>query len=169
MKCALSHQSDNLHPPSAVIISALSRTIYACTCSSKLKNLFFFFLLLLFLPLLLLRLIIIANNKINFNSCTHELILYTFKALDDAIKRAKAEEITIPFGVGIAGHVAETKEMVNIKEAYNDPRFNCEIDLKTGYKTNNILSLPICNYEGDVIGVAQIINKTNGMWKMAYT
>jgi cGMP-specific 3',5'-cyclic phosphodiesterase, invertebrate len=69
----------------------------------------------------------------------------------------------IPFGVGIAGLVAETKEMVNIKDAYNDPRFNCEIDLKTGYKTNHILSLPICNYEGDVIGVAQIINKTNGM------
>ncbi|CAH1730741.1 unnamed protein product [Chironomus riparius] len=83
-------------------------------------------------------------------------------ALDDAIKRAKAEEIIIPFGVGIAGHVAETKEMVNIMDAYNDPRFNCEIDLKTGYKTNNILSLPICNYEGEVIGVAQIINKTNG-------
>jgi cGMP-specific 3',5'-cyclic phosphodiesterase len=72
------------------------------------------------------------------------------------------EEIVIPFGVGIAGHVAETKEMVNIKEAYNDPRFNSEIDQKTGYKTNNILSLPICNYEGEVIGVAQIINKTNG-------
>lgn len=62
----------------------------------------------------------------------------------------------------IAGHVAETKEFVNIKDAYKDPRFNSEIDLKTGYKTNIILSMPICNYEGEVIGVAQIINKTNG-------
>lgn len=43
-----------------------------------------------------------------------------------------------------------------------DPRFNSEIDMRTGYKTNLILSMPICNYEGDVIGVAQIINKTNG-------
>lgn len=80
------------------------------------------------------------------------------------------------------GHVAETKEVVNIKDgmkeillrlivlyfncelfsAYKDPRFNSDIDLKTGYKTNIILSMPICNYEGDVIGVAQIINKTNG-------
>lgn len=85
------------------------------------------------------------------------------KALDDAIRLAKAEELMIPFGVGsIAGHVAETKEFVNIKDAYKDPRFNSEIDLKTGYKTNIILSMPICNYEGEVIGVAQIINKTNG-------
>lgn len=85
------------------------------------------------------------------------------KALDDAIRLAKAEELMIPFGAGsIAGYVAETKEFVNIKDAYKDPRFNSEIDLKTGYKTNIILSMPICNYEGEVIGVAQIINKTNG-------
>lgn len=36
------------------------------------------------------------------------------------------------------------------------------MDLKTGYKTNSILSMPICNYEGGVIGVAQIINKVTG-------
>ncbi|KAF4528303.1 hypothetical protein B566_EDAN014978 [Ephemera danica] len=81
--------------------------------------------------------------------------------LEDAIRRAKAEEIRIPFGIGIAGTVAQTKEVVNITDAYQDPRFNCEIDMKTGYKTNLILCLPICNYEGEVIGVAQIINKTD--------
>lgn len=42
-----------------------------------------------------------------------------------------------------------------------DPRFNNEVDLRTGYKTNIILCMPICNYDGDVIGVAQIINKTD--------
>ncbi|KAL7728648.1 hypothetical protein ACLKA6_004032 [Drosophila palustris] len=83
-------------------------------------------------------------------------------ALKDAVTRARAEEIIIPFGIGIAGMVAQTKEMINIKQAYQDARFNCEIDLKTGYKTNAILCMPICNYEGDIIGVAQIINKTNG-------
>uniref|UniRef100_A0A182YGH8 Phosphodiesterase n=1 Tax=Anopheles stephensi TaxID=30069 RepID=A0A182YGH8_ANOST len=82
--------------------------------------------------------------------------------LDEAVRRAKQDEIIIPFGVGIAGTVAQTNETINIKEAYKDPRFNSEIDQKTGYKTNIILSMPICNYEGHVIGVAQIINKTNG-------
>uniref|UniRef100_A0A182JVQ6 3',5'-cyclic-GMP phosphodiesterase n=1 Tax=Anopheles christyi TaxID=43041 RepID=A0A182JVQ6_9DIPT len=81
--------------------------------------------------------------------------------LDEAVRRAKQDEIIIPFGVGIAGTVAQTNETINIKEAYKDPRFNSEIDQKTGYKTNIILSMPICNYEGQVIGVAQIINKTN--------
>ncbi|KAK0159044.1 hypothetical protein PV328_009975 [Microctonus aethiopoides] len=73
-----------------------------------------------------------------------------------------SEEIKIPFGVGIAGYVAQTKEIINIKDAYKDPRFNSSIDMQTGYTTQLILSVPICNYEGDVIGVAQIINKTNG-------
>lgn len=82
--------------------------------------------------------------------------------LEDAVRKARIEEIRIPFGVGIAGVVAQSKEIINIKDAYKDPRFNSEIDLRTGYKTNLILSMPICNYEGEVIGVAQIINKTNG-------
>lgn len=86
----------------------------------------------------------------------------THLVFDEAIVNRTGEEIIIPFGVGIAGAVAETKNIINIKNAYEDPRFNCEIDQRTGYKTNTILSMPICNYDDDVIGVAQIINKTNG-------
>ncbi|XP_022918374.1 cGMP-specific 3',5'-cyclic phosphodiesterase [Onthophagus taurus] len=81
--------------------------------------------------------------------------------LEEAVKQARAEDIKIPFGVGIAGTVAQYKTLINIKDAYNDPRFNSEIDNKTGYKTNLILCMPICNYEGEVIGVAQIINKVD--------
>ncbi|XP_064603088.1 cGMP-specific 3',5'-cyclic phosphodiesterase-like isoform X2 [Liolophura sinensis] len=75
---------------------------------------------------------------------------------------AEGTEIKVPFGRGIVGHVAQTKETVNIKEAYDDPRFNKDVDKKTGYRTHSILSMPICNYEGEVIGVAQIINKVTG-------
>ncbi|XP_063978763.1 cGMP-specific 3',5'-cyclic phosphodiesterase-like [Diachasmimorpha longicaudata] len=82
--------------------------------------------------------------------------------LEEAVQRAKNEELRIPFGVGIAGYVAQTKEIINTNDAYEDPRFNSTVDMRTGYKTTLILSMPICNYEGDVIGVAQIINKTNG-------
>lgn len=38
--------------------------------------------------------------------------------LEEAVQRAKNEEIKIPFGVGIAGYVAQTKEIINIKDAY---------------------------------------------------
>lgn len=90
-------------------------------------------------------------TKVNYTS--RHLIFSTISnsALDDAICLAKSKNIVIPFGVGIAGVVAESKEVINIKNAYDDPRFNDEIDQKTGYKTNTILSMPICNYEGKYI------------------
>ena len=43
-----------------------------------------------------------------------------------------------------------------------DPRFNRDIDVKTGYTTHSLVSMPVCNFDGEVIGVAQIMNKTNG-------
>ncbi|KAJ9600033.1 hypothetical protein L9F63_009675, partial [Diploptera punctata] len=38
--------------------------------------------------------------------------------LEDAVQKARAEEIRIPFGVGIAGVVAQSKQVINIKDAY---------------------------------------------------
>lgn len=69
------------------------------------------------------------------------------------------EEIRVPWGTGIIGYVAQTGEVVNIPDAYKDARFNADIDIRTGYKTQSILSMPIKNHEGEVIGVAQAVNK----------
>eukprot|EP00794_Sanderia_malayensis_P006846 gene6846-7614_t len=69
------------------------------------------------------------------------------------------QEIRVPWGTGIIGYTAETGEIVNIADAYKDSRFNQEIDKKTGYKTKSILCMPIKSSEGEVIGVAQVINK----------
>ena len=38
--------------------------------------------------------------------------------LETAVQKAKTEEIKIPFGVGIAGYVAQSKQIINIKDAY---------------------------------------------------
>jgi len=69
------------------------------------------------------------------------------------------EEITVPWGTGIVGYTAETGEVVNIPDAYQDSRFNQDIDKRTGYKTKSILCMPVMSGDGHVIGVAQVINK----------
>jgi len=71
-------------------------------------------------------------------------------------------EIRLPVGKGVAGHVAQTGKTINITDAYNDPHFNPEIDLKTGYRTNNILCMPLRNKDGTTIGVFQLLNKQQG-------
>ncbi|XP_055635245.1 dual 3',5'-cyclic-AMP and -GMP phosphodiesterase 11-like isoform X2 [Toxorhynchites rutilus septentrionalis] len=69
------------------------------------------------------------------------------------------DEVRVAWGMGIAGHVAESGEPVNIPDAYQDDRFNREIDVQTGYRTKALLCMPIKDVSGDVVGVAQVINK----------
>lgn len=72
-----------------------------------------------------------------------------------------SEEIRFPAHLGLAGYVVKTGEVLNIKDAYADPRFNKEIDKKTGYRTNNILCMPMRNRKMEIIGVFQVLNKRN--------
>ncbi|XP_060098082.1 cAMP and cAMP-inhibited cGMP 3',5'-cyclic phosphodiesterase 10A isoform X4 [Heteronotia binoei] len=73
----------------------------------------------------------------------------------------KTKEIRFSIEKGIAGQVARTGEVLNIPDAYADPRFNREVDLYTGYTTRNILCMPIVS-RGCVIGVVQMVNKLSG-------
>jgi K+-sensing histidine kinase KdpD len=71
-------------------------------------------------------------------------------------------EIRLPVGKGLAGYVAETGETINIPDTYADPRFNPEIDKRTGYHTRNMLCMPMKNKDGKIIGVFQLLNKNQG-------
>jgi serine/threonine-protein kinase len=75
-------------------------------------------------------------------------------------------EIRLPFGVGIAGTVAVTGEPINIPDAYADPRFNPDIDRRTGRKTRNLLTVPITAQDGRVLGVFQVMNKREGAFEI---
>ena len=70
--------------------------------------------------------------------------------------------IRLPAGVGIAGDVAETLETANIPDAYDDPRFNPEFDKQTNFKTKSILCMPMTTRAGELIGVIEVLNKTDG-------
>lgn len=74
----------------------------------------------------------------------------------------KVVEIRIPMNKGIAGYVAETKKTLNIPNAYDDPRFNRATDEETGYRTKNILCMPIFSNDVKVVAVVQLLNKIGG-------
>jgi serine/threonine-protein kinase len=71
-------------------------------------------------------------------------------------------EIRVPLGTGIAGTVAATGETINLDDPYSDPRFNSEIDRRTGYTTRSLLTLPMTGADGKVLGVFQVLNKRTG-------
>jgi sigma-B regulation protein RsbU (phosphoserine phosphatase) len=71
-------------------------------------------------------------------------------------------EIRLPLGRGIAGYVAKSGEILNIADPYADARFNRDVDAQTGYRTRNILCLPIRNKTGKIIAALQLLNKKRG-------
>nr|CAH8853668.1 unnamed protein product [Trichobilharzia regenti] len=71
------------------------------------------------------------------------------------------EEIRLSLNQGIAGYVATTGELLNIKDAYAHPLFYRGVDEETGFRTRNILCFPIKNEKDGIVGVAQLCNKIN--------
>jgi len=72
------------------------------------------------------------------------------------------KEIRVPALSGLAGHVVQTGEVLNIEDAYRDERFNPLVDKNTGFQTRNVLCMPVVNRDGKIIGVTEIINKKKG-------
>ena len=76
----------------------------------------------------------------------------------------ETREIRIPIDKGIAGWVATNDQLLNIPDAYQDPRFNSEVDRNTHFRTKSILCGPVRNLHGEIVGVIQVINKKQGVF-----
>ena len=69
---------------------------------------------------------------------------------------------TVPDHAGIVGHVLHSNALLNIPDAYADPRFNRAIDKQTGFTTRNLLTIPLPDISDQPIGVLQVVNKIGG-------
>jgi putative ABC transport system ATP-binding protein len=75
---------------------------------------------------------------------------------------AGRQEIRIPIGSGIAGAVAASGRAERVADAYQDPRFNPDVDKMFGYHTKSIMTMPMFDRRGDVFAVAQLLNRRDG-------
>lgn len=67
--------------------------------------------------------------------------------------------IRFPAARGIAGACARARKALNIPDAYADARFNQEFDRRSGFRTRSLLTVPLENLDGELIGVLQAVNK----------
>lgn len=74
----------------------------------------------------------------------------------------KRNEIRLPDTYGVAGWVFQHRVPAIVNDSYSDPRFNPEVDRKTGFHTRNILCVPLINREKACIGILQVLNKNKG-------
>ena len=84
------------------------------------------------------------------DSSTDELVLSTSK---------DARGLRMPLTAGLAGHVASTGEVLCISDPYSDKRFNQSMDTKTGFRTRNLIVIPIMDAENCVVAVLQGVNR----------
>jgi K+-sensing histidine kinase KdpD len=75
---------------------------------------------------------------------------------------ATMKEIRVPVDKGLVGWVARTGALLNLPDAYQDSRFNPEVDRVSGYRTRSVLCMPLRDKTGKVIGVIQTLNKRTG-------
>ncbi|MEO0970276.1 MAG: adenylate/guanylate cyclase domain-containing protein, partial [Cyanobacteria bacterium J06639_18] len=84
--------------------------------------------------------------------------LWTKITQDDS----STKELRIPIGIGFAGQVAVSGEILNIPfDLYEHPGSDTarKMDPQNGYRTCSLLCMPVFNADRELIGVTQLVNK----------
>ena len=105
------------------------------------------------------------RDKLHAERATVYLVDRPRNLLRSSVAQTEGEghlDIRLPIGVGIAGQVAATGDVLNVADPYRHPHFNPEVDRRTGFTTRALLSVPVTGRSGDVVGVLQLVNKQDG-------
>ena len=74
----------------------------------------------------------------------------------------RAKGIRLPVR-GLAGAVVQTNLPINIADAYQDSRFDATMDRRTGYRTRQVLGVPLKHpLTEEAIGLLQVNNRLDG-------
>jgi HD-GYP domain-containing protein (c-di-GMP phosphodiesterase class II) len=96
-----------------------------------------------------------AQRHLRFMLTQNDSLVFPFK------------EFTLPLAEdSMAGYTALHGKVVNFADAYHIPpempfHFNDHYDRESGYRTKSLLTLPMRNAKGEVLGVLQLINAKN--------
>jgi HD-GYP domain-containing protein (c-di-GMP phosphodiesterase class II) len=102
---------------------------------------------------------LIKDNSLTFSYVHNETLFSSDKTNADLYM-----DFTIPVNTSsIVGYVATSGQALHIENAYNiDPtkpyQFNPSYDQKSGYHTKSIYTLPLKDFDSNVVGVMQLIN-----------
>jgi len=130
------------------------------------------------LDILLEKILRDARRFVNANAgsiyiCRKDILDFTYTQNDTLQKRLPAGEkliystFSMPINTdSIAGYVATTGELLNIPDVYQLPpevpySFSKKFDESAGYITQSMVTLPLKNTRGDILGILQIINAQN--------
>ena len=119
----------------------------------------------LHLDTLLVRIVAAATQLLDADRST----LFVYDPSTDELWSRVAEgtehrQIRLPANAGIAGAAFISGDVLNIPNAYADPRFNRDFDRRSGFRTRNLLNVPVIDRTGERLGVVQVLNKRGGQF-----
>ena len=107
----------------------------------------------------------LCSQAVDAERCTVYVVDKRKQELRARVAQRTATEIRLPMGQGLAGQVALSGETINLPDAYADARFDRNIDLHTGFRTLNMLVVPVWGSVGRPVGVIQALNKRDGTFE----
>jgi len=72
--------------------------------------------------------------------------------------------VRVPATAGLAGACAQSRAIINVPDCYADRRFDPRVDRESGYRTRCMLTLPLIDHRGALVGVMQVLNKAGGVF-----
>lgn len=103
-----------------------------------------------------------ARALLDSERCSLFLLDSSRRKLVSRIHGGLEKSIEIPVDKGLVGFTATTGEIVNTTDPYSDERFNQDVDMETGFTTKSLLTTPVYDSRGTIVGVAEMINKNDG-------
>ncbi len=104
----------------------------------------------------------IAHEATRLLNCDRSSIFLWDKERNEVEARpalgVKGASLRLPFGEGIVGETLKTGQAICVDDAYDDPRFNQEVDRKSGYRTRNLICVPLRDASNNVVGAFEGIN-----------
>src|SRR5689334_19162930 len=106
----------------------------------------------------LLELIIKTGREV-IGADRGSVFLYDEEAKELYSRVATGEtQIRVSIDKGIAGECARRRQTILVDDCYADPRFNPEIDRRTGYHTKSLITVPLIGLDDKLVGVLQMLN-----------
>lgn len=84
----------------------------------------------------------------------------SFWVLQGAEKRL--QNVKIPYGKGIVGWVIQEKKSLHVKDVASDARFFAAVDQESGFKTREVMCVPLIAHGERMLGAIQVLNPKSG-------
>ena len=107
---------------------------------------------------------LIINHALTLLGVERATLFLYDEATDELVARIATgvDELRVPADKGICGQTVQTGKTIVVPDAYADERFNPQVDKDLGFRTRNLMTIPLKGCQDNLVGVLQVLNKRSG-------